>query len=248
MDITFLKVLPLVAAIGIAVGSAGTSPAGQAKRRNQPTPAEAAASAAQETAGAAKDKLTAIKDELADLNKSVQQAKDGVKAAADALKRVESEIEDGQASSSSFGRARDAFRAAEKLHAAAREQALRSPQYKEKYDKAKQSDDTAALATLRKETLEGDATVQAAMTKLKVAKSVYEPLRTALFEGDENWTAANEELQSKKQNVKDAEDELHKAIAKERAAVADAKKAAAAAAQATAAANAQRSQSNPRHH
>jgi chromosome segregation ATPase len=240
-------VLPLAAAIGIAVGSAGTSLAGQAKRRDQPTPAEAAASAAQEAAAAAKDKLTAIKDELADLNKRVQQAKDDVKAAADALRRVESKIEDGQASSSSFGRARDAFRAAEKLHAAAREQALSSPQYKEKYDKAKQSEDPAALATLRKETLAGDATVQAATAKLKAAKGVYEPLRTALLEGDENWTAASEELQSKKQSLKDAEDELHKAIAKERAAVADAKKAAAAAAQATAAANAQQ-QPGTRHH
>jgi chromosome segregation ATPase len=245
---TFLKALPLVAAVGIAVGSAGTSPAGQPRRKDQPTPAEAAASAAQEAAAAAKDKLTAIKDELADLNKSVQQAKDEVKAAAEALRKVESELEDGQASSSAFGRARDAFRAAEKLHAAAREQALGSPQYKEQYDKAKQSEDTAALATLRKETLARDATVQTAMAKLKQAKSVYEPLRTALLEGDENWTAASEELQSKKQSLKDAEDELHKAIAKERAAAADAKKAAAAAAQATAAANAQPSQPGSRHH
>ncbi|MGA2067098.1 MAG: hypothetical protein ABSG86_19120 [Thermoguttaceae bacterium] len=244
---SFRGVLLVVAAMGMVVGGAGVSPAQQGKR-NKPSPVDAAAAAARENAAAAQDKLTALKEQMPELNKAVQEAKDDVKAAADSLKKLESEIEDSQPSDTSFGKARDAFRAAEKQYTAAREQSLGSPEYKEKYDKAKEADDTATLATLRKETLEGDATVQAALAKFKKAKGIYEPLRTSLLEGDEKWTAASEDLQAKRKSLKDAEDALHKAITQERSAVADAKKAAAAAALATAAANAQRSQPGSRHH
>jgi len=185
---------------------------------------------------------------VAELNKAAQQAKKDLQAAADALKKLETRIEDAQPSSSPFGKARDIFRAAEKQHAAARDQALSTPEYKEKYDRAKQADDTSALASLRKQTLEGDATVQATAAKLKQAKGVYEPLRTALLEGDDDWAAANEELQNKKQALKDAEDALRKAIVKQHEAATEAKKAAAAAAAAQAAASADQPPGSHRHH
>jgi len=216
-------VFTMVVALAMAVGHEGI--AGQ--KPKSPKNNNTAASTAQTAAANARQNLADAKGKAADLNKAVTDAKDAVKEAADALKKLETEIEDAQSADSAFGKARDAFRAAEKQLAAARAEVLESAEYKEKYEQAKAADDTAALASLRKDTLENSANVQESLGKFKEAKGTYEPLRTPLFKDDEKWTAANEDLQGKKKSLKDAEDDLHKAIAKERQAVADAKKAAA---------------------
>jgi hypothetical protein len=178
---------------------------------------------------------------------ALQKAKDDLKEARAALKTLESEIEDGQPADSPFGQARAALVAAEKQYAAAREAALNSAEYKDKFEQAKATDDTAVLATLRKDTLDGDANVQDSLAKLKQARSTYEPLRVALLQADEKWIAANKDIQEKIKAVADAQKALSEAKAKERQDAADAKKAAAEAAmQAVLDAAAKAAKTNPR--
>jgi len=201
----------IVAALGIVV--CGGRTVAQAQTEEKETPHKSS-----KPAKAAKVELPEVE--------ALQKAKDDLKEARKALQTLQTEIEDGQPADSPFGQAHAAFLAAEKQVAAARENALNSADYKEKFEQAKATDDTATLATLRKDTLDADTNVQEGLAKLKEARSAYEPLRTALLKADEKWIAANKDVQEKAQAVTDAQKALVKAKADERKEAAEAKKAA----------------------
>ncbi len=105
-----------------------------------------------------------------------------------------------------------------------------SPEYQQKCEQAKESDDPSHLATLRKETLDNDPAFMSAAFKLSQAKAAYEQVRAELFARDEKWTAADDDLKDQKKALEEAEHDFRTALVKKKKAESDAKKAAAAAA------------------
>jgi type I site-specific restriction-modification system R (restriction) subunit len=203
-------VFTIVAALGIAV--CGARAVAQAQTEEKETTHKS------KSAKAAKVELPEVE--------ALQKAKDDLKEARKALKALETEIVDGQPADSPVGQAHAAFLAADKQYKAAQDEALNTAEYKEKFEQAKATDDTAVLATLRKDTLDNDANVQAALATLRQARGAYEPLRSKLLKADEKWIAADKDVQEKTQAVTDAQKALVKAKADERKEAAEAKKAA----------------------
>lgn len=240
----FMSVCPIVLAFGLIMSSAGVVSAQRTNRQQlQKAAAQAQAQAKQQAdainaekkktandATAAENKVSGTQKTMAELNESIRKAKADVDEATKALTAVETEVADAQPADSDFGKARDAYRAADKTYLDARKAALGTPEFKEKLEQARAATESGpALLALRKETLDDNPAVQEPLGKMKEAKETYEPLKKSLFEGDSKWTAANQDLKDKKKALDDLNHEFAQATAAERAALAEKRKAEAAA-------------------
>jgi hypothetical protein len=155
------------------------------KKNNQPQD-NAATQAAKDASAAGKNVDTA-KKAVAAANEAVRAAQKEVDDATKALKKTEDETVDAQAADSDFGKARDSYRAAEKKYQDARKSVLDDESFKARLTAAREADDSAtALMALHKE-FDELPVIADSHTAFQSAKDAYDPLKTKLLQGTQEW-------------------------------------------------------------
>jgi chromosome segregation ATPase len=219
-------VVTMVVFLGGQIASAQPQPQ-QQQNRKKPKENPAATAANQAAAnGRDKDaKADASKKDVAEANEAIRAAQKDVDEANKALKKVEEDTIDAQSAESDFGKARDAYREADKKCKDALKSVLDSESYRARKEAAKESEDSGdALRTLQKEVDEMPA-VSDSRTAMQSAKETYDPLKTKLLAGTQDWVAANDDLKAKKKALEDAKHKYAEAIAAANRAKAEARKA-----------------------
>ena len=124
-------------------------------------------------------------------------------ATGSALKQIENELENAEPADSECGKSRDAYRQAKAAYEAAKVKALEDPDYKRKAEELAADGDSDAA--LRKETIDDDSGVKEALGNLNEAKAKYDSLRVPLFQGNDRWKEAAENLKAKSKAAAEAE-------------------------------------------
>jgi DNA repair exonuclease SbcCD ATPase subunit len=187
--------------------------------------AKAEVDAAMKVLSDAKKKLAEARQHAKQEGEKIRNAKSEAAAARKSLRDVEAKLEEQQSSESAFGKARDAFKAADEAYHAAEARVLNSAEYKEAYQQAKDAADGPTLASLRKDSLAKDAVVQETFSKLEAVKAAYLPMQTALFNKDSQWQQAHQEVLDKEQAIRDQEGQAKGAISGIRSAQAEVREA-----------------------
>ncbi len=187
----------------------------QKQQEQQKKAADANAKAADAKAKDAAKTADSAKAGVMELNGSIKEAQHAVDEAAKALKTLEDEIINAQSADSDFGKARDAFRAAQQKYADARKSVLESDDFKERLAKARETEESdessTAVADLRKE-FQNMPEIADPRTTLKEVKQSYEPLRTKLLEADPKWAEADKDLKAKRTALEGLEKQYGEAL------------------------------------
>ncbi len=195
-------------------------PNGKPKKQNP----QAAASQAAKDAKDADGKADSSKKGIAEANEAIRAAQKDVDDANKALKKVEDDTIDAQAADSDVGKARDAYRDAEKKYQDARKSVIDDQSFKDRLAAAKEADDSAsALLALHKE-FDEMPIISESRTAMQTAKEAYEPLKTKLLQGTQDWVAANDDLKAKKKTLDEAKHKYGEAVAAANRAKAEARK------------------------
>jgi colicin import membrane protein len=217
----------VVLAVSIGVPLAGQFASAQPPNKKNQKPS-AAATAATQAAKDAKDadaKADSSKKSIAEANEAIKAAQKDVDDANKALKKTEDDTIDAQSADSEVGKARDAYRAATTKYQEARKSVLDDQSFKDRIAAAKESEDSgAALLALRKE-FDEMPVIAEARTAMQSAKETYDPLKTKLLQGTQDWVTANDDLKAKKKALDDAKHKYAEAVAAAKKAKADAQKA-----------------------
>jgi hypothetical protein len=161
------------------------------------------ANKALEDAKASADKADAAKKAVLEANDAVHAAQKEVDAALKDLKKIEDDTIDAEPGDSPLGKARDAYRAAERKYHQAQTAALADPTYKERYAEAKEADDGAAsLVALRKE-LDATPSVAEARAEMQASKQTFDSLKTKLLARTADWVKAGDSLKEKRTALDD---------------------------------------------
>lgn len=239
----------IVLVVSMGVPLAGQLASAQQPKKNpkKQNPQASALDQANKKEKEADAKADSSKKGIADANDAIRAAQKDVDDANKALKKVEDDTIDAQSADSDVGKARDAYRGAEKKYKDARTSVVDDPSFKDRLTAAKETEDSgAAVLALHKEFDEMPIIVDS-RTAMQSAKEAYEPLKKKLLEGTQEWVAANDDLKAKKKSLDEAKHKYAESVAAAKSAKVAARKAEAEANAAAARQAAQQMPSQPRY-
>jgi hypothetical protein len=223
---TFTRTLiVLIVSMGVPLAGQFASAQPQNKKKPNQNPLASAANQAANDAHNADAKADSSKKAIAEANDAIRAAQKDVDDATKARTKIEEDTIDAQPADSELGKARDAYRGADKKYQEARKTASEDENYKSRKEQAKELEDSGeALRTLQKE-FDEMPVIAESRAAMQSAKEVYDPLRLKLLEGTQDWVAANDDLKAKKKALDDAKHKYAEAAAAAKRAKLDAQKA-----------------------